>query len=134
MLRNKLDDPSLYTMTSFKKFQTLTASFLLLTLLFSVLCTVFIILGSSNKSNCGLATACMFLTRMAIYTMPILIGSFMFYVVDYHKAFLVSISSKNTDSSIETVAKVFNMRRKEMRERGAEERAMDRQDYDELCN
>ena len=58
----------------------------------------------------------------------------MFYVVDYHKAFLVSISSKNTDSSIETVAKVFNMRRKEMRERGAEERAMDRQDYDELCN
>jgi len=50
---------------------------------------------------------------------------FMFYTVDYHKEFLRSISKKNTDSPVEIVARVFNQRRKEQRERGAEQRAMD---------
>ena len=67
-----------------------------------------------------------------MYSMPVFMGYFMFYTIDYNAAFIKSVALKNCDSTIETVAKIFNKRRTENRERGAEERAMEKQDYTEL--
>lgn len=72
------------------------------------------------------------LAQLMMYSSPFAFGKFMCYTVDYNKAFVKSVAIKNVDTTIEQVAKIFNKRRKEMRERGAEERAMEKQDYSEL--
>lgn len=130
MQTNELDNSSIFKYNSFVSFERLLLCVLPLALIFLILTTVFTFLV--DRTSEYLPAIFLGLAQFIMYSIPVLFGQFMFYAVNYNKMFIKSATKKNTDSTIELVAKIFNKRRKEMRERGAEERAMEKQDYDEL--
>ena len=62
---------------------------------------------------------------MGLYSTVVPMVYFMCFCVLFIIDFLKLARIKNTDSTMEHVAKIFNSRRKEERERGAESHAMD---------
>lgn len=107
MHRNQIENPWRYSMQQFKKRQVALLTLVGLALLSLITGTILTILA--EKGNyCGAARAIEAIAYLAIYTLPVVFQQLMFYTVDYHKAFVLNIQTKNTDSSIEIVAKIFN--------------------------
>jgi hypothetical protein len=69
-------------------------------LIFLIMTTISTILQNQIRID-RLPAIFLGLTQLMMYSMPAVMGFFMFLTVDYNAAFIQSVASKNTDSTIE---------------------------------
>ena len=69
-------------------------------LIFLIMTTISTILQNQIRID-RLPAIFLGLTQLMMYSMPAVMGFFMFLTVDYNAAFIQSVARKNTDSTIE---------------------------------
>ena len=131
----KFPEPNPHSPAIFKSKMKKISVFLPITFLMMLLGTVFELLTKNVSDSFCYSSAVFYgLGKLGLYVTPIPMVWFMCFSVQFVIEFLKEAALKNTDNTMEYCARIFNRRRKEERERGAETAAMQNQDYVELMN